>query len=218
MGQIFKERANAIARLVIFGGPALIMGIGAVFYAFGQSDYWTRVNSPLQQPVPFSHQHHVEGLGIDCRYCHTSVAQSSFAGLPPTETCMTCHSQVWKDAPVLQPVRDSFETGKPIKWTRVYDLPDYVYFDHSIHVNKGIGCVSCHGRVDQMPITWKTQPLYMRWCLDCHRRPEGSLRRPDEVFEMQDKAPENQSLSSRSLTIENHVHQQGLTDCYTCHR
>lgn len=218
MGPIFKKRANAIAKLVIFGGPALIFVIGAVFYAFGQSDFWTRVNSPLDQPVPFSHQHHVDGLGIDCRYCHTSVAQSSFAGLPPTETCMTCHSQVWKDAPVLQPVRDSFQSGKPIKWTRVYDLPDYVYFDHSIHVNKGVGCVSCHGRVDQMPITWKTQPLYMRWCLDCHRHPERYLRQPNEVFDMQYKTPENQAALSRRLLIENHVHQQGLTDCYTCHR
>ena len=163
MGQIFKERANAIAKLVMFGGPALILVMGAVFYALGQSDYLTRVNYPLDQPIPFSHQHHVGGLGIDCRYCHTSVTQSSFAGLPPTETCMTCHSQIWKEPPVLKPVRDSFQTGNPIKWTRVYDLPDYVYFNHSIHVNKGVACVTCHGRVDEMPITWKTQPLYMRW-------------------------------------------------------
>ena len=218
MGQIFKERANAIARLVIFGGPALIFLTGAVFYALGQSDYLTRVNSPLDQPVPFSHQHHVGGLGIDCRYCHTSVTQSSFAGLPPTETCMTCHSQIWKDAPVLKPVRDSFQTGNPIKWTRVYDLPDYVYFNHSIHVNKGVACVTCHGRVDEMPITWKTQPLYMRWCLDCHRQPEEYLRQPSEVFDLQFKPFPNQSASKRQLIVENHVHPQGLTDCYTCHR
>jgi hypothetical protein len=218
MGQIFKERANAIARLVIFGGPALIFLTGAVFYVLGQSEYLTRVNSPLDQPVPFSHQHHVGGLGIDCRYCHTSVTQSSFAGLPPTETCMTCHSQIWKDAPVLKPVRDSFQTGDPIKWTRVYDLPDYVYFNHSVHVNKGVACVTCHGRVDEMPITWKTQPLYMRWCLDCHRQPERYLRQPDEVFDLQFKPSPNQSASKRQLIVENHVHPQGLTDCYTCHR
>jgi Cytochrome c552 len=218
MGQIFKERANAIAKLVIFGGPALLFFSGAIFYALGQSDYLTRVNSPLDQPIPFSHQHHVGGLGIDCRYCHTSVTQSSFAGLPSTETCMTCHSQVWKDAPVLQPVRDSFQTGNPIKWTRVYDLPDYVYFNHSIHVNKGVACVTCHGRVDEMPITRKTQPLYMRWCLDCHRQPEEYLRRPSEVFDLQFKPSQNQSVSNRQLVVANHVHPQGLTDCYTCHR
>jgi Cytochrome c7 and related cytochrome c len=218
MGQIFKERANAIARLVIFGGPVLIFLTGAVFYALGQSDYLTGVHSPLDQPIPFSHQHHVGGLGIDCRYCHTSVTQSSFAGLPPTETCMTCHSQVWKDAPVLKPVRDSFQTGIPIKWTRVYDLPDYVYFNHGIHVNKGVACVTCHGRVDEMPITWKTQPLYMRWCLDCHRQPEKYLRQPSEVFDLQFKPFPNRSASERELVVENHVHPQGLTDCYTCHR
>ena len=218
MGQIFKERANAIARLMVFGGPVFVLVIGAVFYALGQSDFLTRVHSPLDQPVPFSHQHHVGGLGIDCRYCHTSVTQSSFAGLPPTETCMTCHSQIWKDAPVLKPVRDSFQTGNPIKWTRVYDLPDYVYFNHSIHVNKGVACVTCHGRVDEMPITWKTQPLYMRWCLDCHRHPEENLRPPSQVFDLQFKPFPNQSASKGQLIVENHVHPQGLTDCYTCHR
>lgn len=218
MGQIFKERANAIARLMLFGGPIFVLVIGTVFYALGQSDFLTRVHSPLDQPVPFSHQHHVGGLGIDCRYCHTSVTQSSFAGLPPTETCMTCHSLIWKDAPVLKPVRDSFQTGNPIKWTRVYDLPDYVYFNHSIHVNKGVACVTCHGRVDEMPITWKTQPLYMRWCLDCHRHPGENLRPPSQVFDLQFKPLPNQSASKGQLIVENHVHPQGLTDCYTCHR
>jgi hypothetical protein len=218
MGQLFKRRADAIAKLIIFGGAAFIVTICAGLYAFGRSDYWTRVDVPLDQPVPFSHEHHVDGLGIDCRYCHTSVDKSSFAGLPPTETCMTCHSQIWKDAPVLQPVRDSFQTGKPIKWTRVHDLPDYVYFDHSIHVKKGIGCASCHGRVDRMPITSKTQALYMRWCLDCHRQPERFLRRPNEVFNMQYEAPENQFAFGRRLIKDNHLHKQGLTDCFTCHR
>jgi len=218
MAQLFKKRANAIARLIIFGGPAVFLAICAVLFTFGRSDFWTRVDDPLNQPVPFSHKHHVDGLGIDCRYCHTSVEQSSFAGLPSTETCMTCHSQIWKDAPVLEPVRASFQTGRPIQWTRVYDLPDYVYFDHSIHVNKGISCAACHSRVDEMPITWKAQPLYMRWCLDCHRHPEENLRRPQDVFDMQYQAPKNQSTLGRQLAIENHVHQQGLTDCYTCHR
>src|ERR1700760_78131 len=205
MGQIFKERANAIARLVIFGGPALIFLTCVIFYALGQSDYSTRVHAPLEHPAPFSPQHHVGGLGIGCRYCHTSVTQSSFAGLPPTETCMTCHSQIWKDAPALKPVRDSFQTGNPIKWTRVYDLPDYVYFNHSIHVNKGVACVTCHGRVDEMPITWKTQPLYMRWCLGCHRKPEAYLRRPGEVFDLQFTPSPDQAALKRQLTGENNV-------------
>lgn len=131
---------------------------------------------------------------------------------------MTCHSQIWKDAPVLQPVRDSLQTGKPIKWTRVHDLPDYVYFDHSIHVNKGVGCASCHGQVDQMPLTWKTKSLEMRWCLDCHRHPEQHLRSPNEVFDMQYKTPEKQLALGRQLVKQNNVHKEGLTDCYTCHR
>ena len=189
-----------------------------MLFAFARSDFWTAVDAPIEQPVPFSHQHHVGGLGIDCRYCHTSVENSSFAGLPPTETCMTCHSQIWKDAPLLQPVRDSWQTGRPIKWTRIYDLPDYVYFDHSIHVSKGIACESCHGRVDQMPLTAKAQPLYMRWCLDCHRQPENFLRPVNKVVDMNYNAPANQRAFGQQLISENHVHPQGLTDCYTCHR
>jgi hypothetical protein len=218
MGQLFKKRANAIAKLVIFGGVGLVATVSVALYALARSDFWTEVDVPIEQPVPFSHQHHVGGLGIDCRYCHTSVEQSPFAGVPPTETCMTCHSQVWKDAPVLQPVRDSLQTGKPIKWTRVHDLPDYVYFDHSIHVNKGIGCESCHGRVDRMPLTAKAQPLYMRWCLDCHRQPQNFLRPTNEVVDMDYKAPVNQRAFGQELIAKNHVHTAGLTDCYTCHR
>ncbi|MGI9115444.1 MAG: cytochrome c3 family protein [Chthoniobacterales bacterium] len=218
MGQLFKRRANSIAKLTLVGVPLLIISGSVAMYAFARSDFWTSVNVPLEQPVPFSHQHHVAGLGIDCRYCHTSVEQSSFAGLPPTETCMTCHSQVWKDAPVLQPVRDSLQTGTPIKWTRVHDLPDYVYFDHSIHVNKGVGCASCHGQMDQMPLTRKTNSLEMRWCLDCHRHPEQHLRPPDEVFDMNYKAPSKQLAFGRQLVKQNNVHKEGLTDCYTCHR
>src|ERR1700731_2971548 len=212
MPQVFHHSTNLISRLTIYGFFLLLIVLGFVPYLIDRSPYVTEANVPKVQPVPFSHKHHTAELGIDCRYCHTSVEQSSFAGLPSTETCMTCHSQIWKDAPVLEPVRASFQTGRPIQWTRVYDLPDYVYFDHSIHVNKGISCASCHGRVDEMPITWKTQPLYMRWCLDCHRHPEENLRRPQEVFDMQYQAPENQSTLGRRLAIENHVHQQGLTD------
>jgi hypothetical protein len=218
MAQLFKRRTNAVANAAILGGALLFAGICGGLYAFGRSDYWTRVDEPLAQPVPFSHEHHVAGLGIDCRYCHTSVEKSAFAGMPPTETCMTCHSQVWKDAPVLQPVRDSLQTGMPLRWTRVHDLPDYVYFNHSIHVNKGIGCASCHGRVDRMPITWKVQPLNMRWCLDCHRAPANHLLPRAEVFNMDYEQPSDQAVVGQHLIEQQHVRLEGLTDCYTCHR
>src|ERR1035438_4615934 len=144
MSQIFHRSTNTFSRITIFGAVFILAFLTWVFTLLDRSAYSTRATEVREQPVPFSHEHHVGGLGIDCRYCHTSVEKSSFAGMPPTDTCMTCHSQVWKDAPVLQPVRDSMQTGQPLRWTRVYDLPDYVYFDHSIHVNKGIGCVSCH--------------------------------------------------------------------------
>jgi hypothetical protein len=218
MAQLFRRRANAIAKALLMAGALLVVAVCAGFYAAGRSEFWTGVEAPLEQPVPFSHEHHVGGLGIDCRYCHTSVEKSAFAGIPPTETCMTCHSQVWKDAPVLQPVRDSLQTGSPLHWTRVHDLPDYVYFDHSIHVNKGVGCVSCHGRVDQMPITWKTQELQMRWCLDCHRAPEKFLRPRDAVFNMRYEKEGNQAAIGRELVAQHHVRSEGLTDCCTCHR
>ena len=218
MAQLFHRRANAIAKASLVGAALVAAGVCSAFYAGGRSDYWTRVGAPLAQPVPFSHEHHVAGLGIDCRYCHTGVEKSAFAGLPPTETCMTCHSQVWKDAPVLQPVRDSLQNHTPLRWTRVHDLPDYVYFNHSIHVNKGVACASCHGRVDQMPITWKTQDLQMRWCLDCHRAPEKALRPRSEVFNMGYEKPRDQIALGRELFLENHIRGEGLTDCYTCHR
>ena len=218
MGQLFQERANAIARAVVIGLPLILLGLAAAVFAYARSDFWTHVDTPLDQPVPFSHQHHVAGLGIDCRYCHTGVEQSAVAGVPAVETCMTCHSQVWKDAPVLQPVRVSWQTGAPIKWTRVHDLPDYVYFDHSIHVRKGVGCATCHGQVNEMPLTWKTQDLQMRWCLDCHREPQKYLRPTDAVADMNYRPPPNQVALGRQLLQTNNVHTAGLTDCATCHR
>jgi hypothetical protein len=219
MAQLFHRRANAIAKAFIIAVVLGVVSLAAGMYAVQRSDLWTRVSEPLPQPVPFSHEHHVAGLGIDCRYCHTSVETSSFAGIPPTETCMTCHSQVWKDAPVLQPVRESWQTGRPLKWTRVHDLPDYVYFNHSIHVNKGVGCANCHGRVDRMPITWKTQDLEMRWCLDCHRHPGDHLRPRDEVFNLGYEPPRDPAALGRELSEQNHLRgEAGRTDCYTCHR
>ncbi|MFL6514591.1 MAG: cytochrome c3 family protein [Chthoniobacterales bacterium] len=218
MAQLFKRRANAIAKATVIGIPLLGLSTWATMFAYSRSEFWTRVNVPMEQPVPFSHQHHVGGLGIDCRYCHTSAEDSSFAGIPPTETCMTCHSQVWKDAPLLQPVRDSLQTGRPLRWTRVHDLPDYVYFDHSIHIAKGVGCSTCHGQVNEMPLTFKTQELYMRWCLDCHRDPTKFIRPKAEVFNMTYRPPRDGSQSGPRLLEVNHVHTAGLTDCYVCHR
>ena len=218
MAQLFKRRANALARLTVIGVPLLVIGASVTLFAFARSDFWTRVDVPIEQPVPFSHKHHVGDDGIDCRYCHTSVENSSFAGIPATETCMTCHSQLFRDAPVLQPVRDSWQTGAPIKWVRVHDLPDYVYFDHSIHVSKGVGCATCHGQVNEMPLTFKTQELYMRWCLNCHRNPANFVRPKDQVFNMTYRQPHSPTSLGHRLLQTNQVHTEGLTDCYTCHR
>ena len=216
MSQLFPRFSNSLAR----GGIAGVV-VGASFTAWAAyvgywSPYVTGVGEPRRQPVPFSHQHHVSGLGLDCRYCHTSVETSSFAGIPPTETCMTCHSQVWRDAPMLEPVRASWRTGTPLQWTRVNDLPDYVYFDHSIHVQKGIGCVSCHGDVDQMPLMAKGESLYMRWCLDCHRHPEKQIRPADQVFAMRREA--RSPAAGAELVRAHHIQTARLEDCSICHR
>lgn len=182
MTQIFHRRSNALIRgFLIFCTISLILAtwLGNVFV---RSAYMTRADVVRDQPVPFSHAHHVAGLGIDCRYCHTSVEKSSIAGMPSTETCMGCHSQIWRDSPLLEPVRDSYRTGKPLAWTRVHDLPDFVYFNHSIHVAKGVACQSCHGDVDRMPLMRQVTPLHMDWCLDCHRHPEQAVREKGDVF------------------------------------
>ena len=170
----------------------------------------------MQQPVPFSHDHHVGQIGLDCRYCHTSVEKSSFAGMPPTSTCMNCHSQIWSDSPMLEPVRNSFKTNQPLQWTRVHDLAEFVYFNHSVHVNKGVGCASCHGRVDQMPLMRKANTLQMEWCLNCHRHPERYVRPMSEVFDMKWEAPHDGGASGRQLVAERHI--QSMTNCSTCHR
>lgn len=218
MGQVFSPSANTASRvalgLVVLG----IVSTGWIFAAVYWSPYTTWVGVPREQPVPFSHKHHVDGLGIDCRYCHTTVETSHYAGIPPTEICMTCHSQVWTQAKLLESVRQSLATRVPIQWNRVNDLPDFVYFDHSIHVAKGVGCVTCHGQVDQMPLTWKANTLYMKWCLECHRAPENQLRPRDEVFNMKWQKPANQAQAGNELLIKNHVETTRLTDCSTCHR
>ena len=185
MAQIFHPSTNTLARVTIFGALFIIAAAAWVGAEFYRSPYVTGVSVALEQPVQFSHEHHVAGLGIDCRYCHTSVEDAAFAGMPSTKTCMTCHSQIWTNAELLAPVRQSWQTGSPIRWARVHDLPDFAHFDHSIHVNKGIGCVSCHGAVDEMPLMWKEQSLQMEWCLQCHRDPGKHVRPREQVFNLE---------------------------------
>jgi hypothetical protein len=218
MAQLFSQKANVHARIIIVGVVVLTCCAGWATSEIYWSPYTTYVDVAFNQPVPFSHKHHVGDDGIDCRYCHTTVEKSAFAGLPSTDTCMTCHSQVWKDAPMLAPVRESLAANRPLQWNRVHDLPDYVYFDHSIHVAKGIGCSTCHGRIDQMPLTRKTQTLYMKWCLDCHRAPQKFIRPRDKIYDLawQPKPDPNQG---EQLIAQNHVDVSGrLTNCSTCHR
>lgn len=218
MAQIFRPRANLIARVVVFGLIFIIAGFIGLSMALVRSPYVTKAGEAPEQPVPFSHQHHVAGLGIDCRYCHTSVETSAFAGIPPTETCMTCHSQIWTNAQMLRPVRDSLRTGTPLRWTRVHDLPDFVYFQHDIHIQKGIGCVTCHGRVDRMPLMQSVKPLFMSWCLECHRAPERFIRPREQVFDMDWQPPADQLALGRRLVESYQVNTQQLSDCSICHR
>jgi hypothetical protein len=216
MSQLFRPSSNTFSRLTIYGAVVFLGGMTWALAELNRSDYATRAGAPREQPVPFSHEHHVGGLGIDCRYCHTSVEVSSFAGIPPTKTCMNCHSQIWTGAGVLEPVRQSYRSGESIQWTRVHDLPEFVYFNHSIHVNKGIGCVSCHGRVDTMPLMWQEHTLQMEWCLDCHRHPERFVRPREQVFNMRYPVPTNQTELGAKLVKQYGIRR--LDDCYTCHR
>lgn len=218
MAQIFHPSTNTIAKVTIFGGVFILAGVTALIMAFARSSYTTGVGVFVEQPVPFSHEHHVSGLGIDCRYCHTSVEKSSFAGIPPTETCMTCHSQIWTNAAILEPVRASFQTGRPIEWVRVHNLPDFVYFNHSIHVAKGVGCETCHGRVDQMKLTYKANSLYMEWCLECHRHPENYIRPVEEIYTMGYQPQEDQVTMGRELVKAYNIQVKQLTNCWVCHR
>jgi len=218
MAQLFAPSANSIARASILGFLLLLGFITWIAYRYHRSSYFTQIGLALEQPVPFSHKHHVDALGIDCRYCHATAEVSAFAGIPPTATCMNCHSVVWADAPMLAPVRQSWTTGHPLAWNRVHRLPDHVYFNHSIHVAKGIGCSTCHGRVDQMPLMWKSASLFMQWCLDCHRNPEPSLRPPDAIYSMDWVPPPDQAQRSRELAEFYHIRREGLTNCNVCHR
>jgi len=219
MPQIFSRAANVKAKVLIFGFLALICGAGWAMSAIFWSPYTTYVEVPMEQPVPFSHKHHVGDDGIDCRYCHTSVETSAFAGIPSTHICMTCHSQLWTEAPLLEPVRRSLTTNRPIQWNRVNDLPDFVYFDHSIHIAKGVGCSTCHGELDRMPLTWRTQTLYMKWCLECHRAPQNFIRPRAEIYNLHWQPPPDQTAQGWRLVEQNQIDTSGrLTNCSTCHR
>jgi hypothetical protein len=216
MSQIFHRSANTISRVSIFGAVFAVAGLLVLFAAVNRSPWVTEARTAREQPIQFSHERHVAGNGIDCRYCHTSVEESRFAGLPPTKTCMNCHSEIFANSPFLEPVRSSFNTNTPLHWTRVHDLPDFAYFDHSIHVNKGVGCTTCHGQVDRMPLMWQESSLQMEWCLDCHRNPEKYVRPRDQVFSVNYQPPSDQMELGKRLVAEYHI--QKLTSCSTCHR
>lgn len=219
MSQVFHRSTNTISRVSIFGAVFIVAGLGWLVDVISRSSYVTQAHTVRVQPVAFSHKHHIGGEGFDCRYCHTSVETSAFAGIPPTKTCMNCHTQIWANSPMLEPVRESFKTGKPMRWTRVNDLPEFVYFNHSIHVNKGVGCSTCHGSVDQMPLTWQESSLQMNWCVNCHLDPAAYVRPREEVFNM-DWLPPPDQLEQGARLVKAYAIQppKVLMSCSTCHR
>ncbi|MBY0369909.1 cytochrome C [bacterium] len=223
MPQLFGRSANTLALVSIAVAGLVGAGTVGLMYALQSSPYTTQVKVFKQQPVPFSHQHHVQGVGLDCRYCHTGVENSNFAGIPPVATCMNCHKMLWADQDMLKPVREaSKEGGKPLEWQKVHKLPEFVYFNHSAHINKGVGCVSCHGRVDQMPLMYKQNTLYMGWCLDCHRNPSKNLRPKDKVTDMEwqpdDEWKSKDKLAHHGIRPLKHFQVHQLTNCSVCHR
>ncbi|MGJ0394247.1 MAG: cytochrome c3 family protein [Methylocystis sp.] len=218
MAQIFRPYADSVARVVMIAILVLPFAIVGIAYGVMWSPYITGQHLTLEQPVPFSHEHHAGQLGLDCRYCHTSVEKAAFASVPPTHTCMTCHSQLFTNAELLAPVRKSFAEHMPIKWTRVNRLPAYVYFDHSIHIAKGVGCSTCHGRVDRMPLVQQASPLTMAWCLACHRDPAPHLRPREEIFNMSWSPPGDQEQKGSDLVERYHILIDHLSDCSVCHR
>jgi hypothetical protein len=219
MSQIFNRHTNIYSRLSILAIVGFVAVLGGGVALLNVSGYNTNQDMFVEQPIQFSHAHHVGGEGIDCRYCHTSVEESAFANIPPTKTCMNCHSQLWTNAPILEPVRASFRDNKPLHWTRVHDLPDFVYFKHSIHVKKGVGCATCHGRVDRMPLMYQQATLQMSWCLACHRNPAKFIRPREEVYNMAWERPANDpGLGARLVQEYKIASVEQLTNCSTCHR
>jgi hypothetical protein len=219
MPQIFPRWTNVGSKMSVIGALASLALLTWTSMVYVQSSYGTNAGLKPVQPIPFSHEHHAGGLGIDCRYCHTTVERSPFAGMPETKTCMNCHSQIWVGSSMLAPVRESYRTDKSIEWDRVYNTPGFVYFAHHIHVQKGIGCSSCHGRIDRMPFTQQSASLLMEWCLDCHRDPTSHVRPREEVFSMSYEPPADQRQLGTRLVEEHKIRDaQQLTSCSTCHR
>ena len=219
MRQLFAPGADAILRLFIFSTIGIIIAGLLTLAGVSRSNYVTTVGVAPAQPVPFSHKHHSGELGIDCRYCHTQVENYATAGLPPVHTCMTCHSQIWTGAPMLAPVRQSFANDDPLHWKRVNRLPDYVYYNHSIHITKGIGCSTCHGPVNEMQLTYRANAFEMQFCLNCHRNPERYVRPQDKIWDMEWSPPPDQDKIGPELVAQNHIRGAGqLTDCSICHR
>jgi hypothetical protein len=218
VAQIFRPGADTIARSSLIAIAVLPFAFAAACYAIALSPHMTDEGIVVTQPVPFSHQHHVGGLGLDCRYCHNDVETSAVAAVPPTETCMTCHSQIWTNAAILEPVRQSLASGTPLRWRRVNQLPDYVYFDHSVHIAKGVGCTTCHGDIEHMPLMRQAAALTMEWCLDCHRDPAPNLRALAEVFATDWRPPKDQDERGKRLMETYQIHVATLTDCSVCHR
>ncbi len=218
MPQIFRPYADTVARATLLAIVIMpFLGTGVAYLVMRSEDITDRSITP-NQPVPFSHEHHVGGLGLDCRYCHTGVETSPVAGIPPTHTCMTCHSQLYTQTAMLAPVRTSLAEQRPIHWNKVNRLPDYVYFDHSIHIGKGVGCTTCHGPVGRMPLMRQTAPLTMGWCLNCHRDPAPNLRPAAAVFDPNWTAPTDQREQGRMLLAHNQIDTKHLADCSVCHR
>lgn len=214
--QVFGP-GDVLAIRAVFALLVLLVLVGWPAFAVWRAQAYESLGQPVAQPIPFSHKHHVGDDGIDCRYCHTSVERGRHAGLPSTHICLSCHSQIYTDASVLAPLRESARTGRPIAWQRVHSLPDFVYFAHDVHLAKGVGCVECHGRVDQMPLTWRARPLQMQWCLACHRDPAPHLRPHAQLFDMGAatvSAEESRNLA-RLMQLES---RRRMTDCSTCHR
>ena len=215
MRALFPPWTNTVVRLVLLVLALAIVGALAGLLTFVRSPLFTGQLQPVTQPIQFDHRHHVGDDGIDCRYCHETVETAASAGFPATEVCMSCHAQIWNQSPLLATVRASYFTGRPLVWRRVYELPDFVYFNHSIHVNKGVGCVTCHGRVDRMPEVMKVASLSMQWCLDCHRDPAPHLRPRRFITDLAWATDEPVSVG-RQVAKENHV--QTRTSCTACHR
>lgn len=215
MAQLFHRRFGFFFRL---GAIIAVLMVGvAIFLWRASMAYPAGMNEALEQPVPFSHKHHVGDDGIGCRYCHVAVEQSAFAGIPPLSTCMTCHSQLYTNQPALAPLLAAFRSGVPLHWQRLYKLPDFVYFNHAIHIAKGVGCETCHGRIDKMPLTARVAPLTMQWCLACHRAPQNHLRPRSEIYNLHWQAQDQLALGTR-LVRDYHIDTRRLTDCSTCHR